>query len=469
MGCCKTIINTLLKEDLKTQKELEQWRPRGRRRRSPGGFRSSKNTLRGTQARVLKRPETLLAALKHLKNMELSSIGEQVFAVESITKKRIRKGNVEYLLKWQGWSPKYSTWEPEDNILDPRLVLAFEEKTEKERALAYKKKGLRPRRVILRNFYPMDLRSAHKIPDKPSPRIRLSLTRSMSSDVDPNGRRCRDGVSFRRFKNRLKNRFKNRQYRSKLMEGIRSARPRLSAKDFTEKQCNEDDREEHKDENEKMGKDEDSTTEVHQDIPSGQEMSEGYNSSTEQEAEITIMEQSENCSSVSDHPENPSEDMTPAFEEPESDSITDTQTNEPITNTAGCEVDSMPETLNTSADQSQQNRTAFGPEERVFDRVQNRPSVIEIHSSARCGREEVREVGEVGSVGVKEKEVINAEVTAECTTTLHVSIDQSQAPSTNSVHPGKVIVTQVTLNSLTVTFKEAMAAEGFFRSCGLEV
>lgn len=61
--------------------------------------------------------------------MELSSIGDQVFAVESITKKRVRKGNVEYLLKWQGWPPKYSTWEPEENILDPRLVLAYEEKT----------------------------------------------------------------------------------------------------------------------------------------------------------------------------------------------------------------------------------------------------------------------------------------------------------------------------------------------------
>ncbi|CAF95298.1 unnamed protein product [Tetraodon nigroviridis] len=60
--------------------------------------------------------------------MELSSIGDQVFAVESITKKRVRKGNVEYLLKWQGWPPKYSTWEPEDNILDPQLVLAYEEK-----------------------------------------------------------------------------------------------------------------------------------------------------------------------------------------------------------------------------------------------------------------------------------------------------------------------------------------------------
>uniref|UniRef100_A0A672FMJ7 Chromobox homolog 7b n=1 Tax=Salarias fasciatus TaxID=181472 RepID=A0A672FMJ7_SALFA len=58
--------------------------------------------------------------------MELSAIGEQVFAVESIVKKRVRKGNVEYLLKWKGWPPKYSTWEPEEHILDKRLPAAPE-------------------------------------------------------------------------------------------------------------------------------------------------------------------------------------------------------------------------------------------------------------------------------------------------------------------------------------------------------
>uniref|UniRef100_A0A3B4HCY7 Chromobox homolog 7a n=1 Tax=Pundamilia nyererei TaxID=303518 RepID=A0A3B4HCY7_9CICH len=72
--------------------------------------------------------------------MELSSIGDQVFAVESITNKRVRKVRMS----------TYSTWEPEDNILDPLLVLAYEENREKIRTLTYRRKGLRPRRPILR-------------------------------------------------------------------------------------------------------------------------------------------------------------------------------------------------------------------------------------------------------------------------------------------------------------------------------
>uniref|UniRef100_A0A3Q4G7K7 Chromobox homolog 7a n=1 Tax=Neolamprologus brichardi TaxID=32507 RepID=A0A3Q4G7K7_NEOBR len=71
--------------------------------------------------------------------MELSSIGDQVFAVESITNKRVRKVRMS----------TYSTWEPEDNILDPLLVLAYEENREKIRTLTYRRKGLRPRRPLL--------------------------------------------------------------------------------------------------------------------------------------------------------------------------------------------------------------------------------------------------------------------------------------------------------------------------------
>ncbi|XP_005809741.1 chromobox protein homolog 7 [Xiphophorus maculatus] len=115
--------------------------------------------------------------------MELSAIGEQVFAVESILKKRLRKGNVEYLLKWKGWPPKYSTWEPEEHILDRRLVQAFEDKEEKDRVIGHRRKGSKSKRLLLQNtVYTMDLRSAHKIPAKPPPRLRLSLTRSLVPD-----------------------------------------------------------------------------------------------------------------------------------------------------------------------------------------------------------------------------------------------------------------------------------------------
>ncbi|XP_075948874.1 chromobox protein homolog 7 [Anarhichas minor] len=112
--------------------------------------------------------------------MELSAIGEQVFAVESIVKKRVKKGNVEYLLKWKGWPPKYSTWEPEEHILDQRLVQAYEEKEQRERALGHRRKGSKAKRLILQDtVYTMDLRSAHKTPEQPPPRLRLSLSRSL--------------------------------------------------------------------------------------------------------------------------------------------------------------------------------------------------------------------------------------------------------------------------------------------------
>lgn len=112
--------------------------------------------------------------------MELSAIGEQVFAVESIRKKRMRKGKVEYLVKWKGWPPKYSTWEPEEHILDPRLVLAYEEKEEKERASGCRKRGPKPKRLLLQRLYGMDLRSAHKSKER---NFCFSLSRRFSSSL----------------------------------------------------------------------------------------------------------------------------------------------------------------------------------------------------------------------------------------------------------------------------------------------
>ncbi|OQV18209.1 putative E3 SUMO-protein ligase CBX4 [Hypsibius exemplaris] len=57
--------------------------------------------------------------------MELSDIGEQVYKCELLKQRRIRNGRVEYLVKWKGWSAQHDTWEPEANILDPGLIIAF--------------------------------------------------------------------------------------------------------------------------------------------------------------------------------------------------------------------------------------------------------------------------------------------------------------------------------------------------------
>ncbi|XP_047143778.1 chromobox protein homolog 2 isoform X1 [Hydra vulgaris] len=51
--------------------------------------------------------------------------GPGVFAAEKILKKRYKKGRAEYLIKWQGYSAKYNTWEPAANILDERLLQCY--------------------------------------------------------------------------------------------------------------------------------------------------------------------------------------------------------------------------------------------------------------------------------------------------------------------------------------------------------
>lgn len=70
---------------------------------------------------------------------------DQVFAAEAITKKRLRKGRNEYLVKWKGWSPKYNTWEPEENILDPRLIQQYERKVVLQAMAGGSKPGRKPK------------------------------------------------------------------------------------------------------------------------------------------------------------------------------------------------------------------------------------------------------------------------------------------------------------------------------------
>ncbi|KAB0391539.1 hypothetical protein E2I00_014582, partial [Balaenoptera physalus] len=78
-------------------------------------------------------------------------------------------GKVEYLVKWKGWPPKYSTWEPEEHILDPRLVMAYEEKEERDRASGYRKRGPKPKRLLLQAGAPELVDKGPLVPTLPFP------------------------------------------------------------------------------------------------------------------------------------------------------------------------------------------------------------------------------------------------------------------------------------------------------------
>ena len=85
----------------------------------------------------------MLLLEERILKMEQKTLGERVFAAEKITKKRLKNGQTEYLVKWKGWSPKYSTWEPEENILDPRLIEIFKDKPEGD--IITSKRGPKPK------------------------------------------------------------------------------------------------------------------------------------------------------------------------------------------------------------------------------------------------------------------------------------------------------------------------------------
>uniref|UniRef100_A0A3P8UKQ6 Chromobox 2 n=1 Tax=Cynoglossus semilaevis TaxID=244447 RepID=A0A3P8UKQ6_CYNSE len=119
--------------------------------------------------------------------MDISLSVGQVFDAECILSKRPRKGKFEYLVKWRGWSSKHNSWEPEENILDPRLLAAFH-KREQERELLFQTKGKRPR------GRPRKIQVNQSLPTPPTTKDSrsssssssgLSSSASSSEDEDP--------------------------------------------------------------------------------------------------------------------------------------------------------------------------------------------------------------------------------------------------------------------------------------------
>nr|XP_019961549.1 PREDICTED: chromobox protein homolog 8-like [Paralichthys olivaceus] len=365
--------------------------------------------------------------------MELSSIGDQVFAVESITKKRVRKGNVEYLLKWQGWPPKYSTWEPEDNILDPRLVLAYEENQEKVRALAYRRKGLRPRRLLLRNLFAMDLRSAHKAAVKPTPRLRLSLTRAMSTDVDQGER---SSIYRRPLRRRSHQRVAKRGPDGPSNKPLQPLRKK----------------------EEPMEEDWSGTSE--------EEKQEESESTSEEQREDSLYGHSE-CSSL---PLLERQDLEMDVEEKVDANLTvagsETWTDRP-------DVYETKQNQTFACSQSKDGASVMvarpGDAVTVGGRSDWARGEEEVESGSECPRLERNDTITV-IVSVQGSGKTGGSTAAACSTAEarneEVGADNQSLTTTtpgDTERSGKVIVTHVTINSLTVTFKEATVAEGFFK------
>uniref|UniRef100_A0A672FVS1 Chromobox homolog 6a n=1 Tax=Salarias fasciatus TaxID=181472 RepID=A0A672FVS1_SALFA len=109
--------------------------------------------------------------------MELSAAGDRIFAAEAILKRRVRKGKLEYLVKWKGWAMKHSTWEPEENILDDRLILGFEQKERDREIHGPKKRGPKPKNLFVKlnslaatHKLKKDIHRCHRMSRRPLPR-----------------------------------------------------------------------------------------------------------------------------------------------------------------------------------------------------------------------------------------------------------------------------------------------------------
>lgn len=73
-----------------------------------------------------------LVEIKMFNHRQVLQVPE-IYIADSLRKRRLRKGRVEFLVKWKGWTNKHNTWEPEDNILDKQLVREFENKLERQK------------------------------------------------------------------------------------------------------------------------------------------------------------------------------------------------------------------------------------------------------------------------------------------------------------------------------------------------
>ncbi|XP_026465862.1 chromobox protein homolog 1-like [Ctenocephalides felis] len=82
----------------------------------------------------------MLKTRPNLKAMEMSKSDSNIFTVDKILDKRVRKGKIEYLIRWENYSTDHDSWEPLENLMCPYTIREYEEERlkvdqEKEKVL----------------------------------------------------------------------------------------------------------------------------------------------------------------------------------------------------------------------------------------------------------------------------------------------------------------------------------------------
>ncbi|XP_011011024.1 PREDICTED: chromo domain-containing protein LHP1-like isoform X1 [Populus euphratica] len=139
---------------------------------------------------------------------ERTKLDEGFFEIEAIRRKRVRKGQLQYLIKWRGWPETANTWEPLENLQSCSDVIdAFEEslrsgrssrkRKRKHGALHYPSKKKQPRSSAVYNVMDVEVSIADKhlpsaplnnslLADLPSPSQFIGLGHGGESNGDVN-------------------------------------------------------------------------------------------------------------------------------------------------------------------------------------------------------------------------------------------------------------------------------------------
>ena len=91
--------------------------------------------VQGHPAEAAAQPEDVEADHKEDREEAAGSPLKDIYEVEAVLDMRETADKTrEFLIKWRGWGPKWNNWEPEEHILDRRMLRKFNKKRSAEPA-----------------------------------------------------------------------------------------------------------------------------------------------------------------------------------------------------------------------------------------------------------------------------------------------------------------------------------------------